>query len=268
MIRLTDLINENAGNHSYGCAMLYFTFDKMDEVQSLIKQEHIYTEPDDASYGLEEEPHCTLLYGLHDDVTDDNVKSVLQGITFGTCKIHNPSIFETDKYDVLKFEVEGVGIHEANKALMQYPYTTDFPDYHPHMTVGYLQKGYGQKYADLLKQKASEFTLLPEKVVYSHVDDSSTTIPININEQSSTEYYRKNPKARAVKAKTDTKINQRPEQIKKRVESNAKRREAKASGKNIKGKDYDHKQKKFMETAKNRGQTEKSRVKGSKRKKK
>jgi len=69
----------------------------------------------------------------------------------------------------------------------------------------------------------------------------------------STEYYRKNPIARAKKAITDTKINARPEQIKKRVESNRARREAKKKGKNIDGKDYDHAVKAFVLTAKNRG---------------
>ena len=69
----------------------------------------------------------------------------------------------------------------------------------------------------------------------------------------STEYYKKNPKARAKKAKTDKKINARPAQKKKRAESNKKRAQAKKAGKNIKGKDYDHAVKKFVKSATNRG---------------
>lgn len=69
----------------------------------------------------------------------------------------------------------------------------------------------------------------------------------------STEYYRKNAKARKKKAATDKKINSRPEQVKKRVESNRARRKAKAAGKNIKGKDYDHAVGKFVKTSTNRG---------------
>ena len=75
-------------------------------------------------------------------------------------------------------------------------------------------------------------------------------------------------RARAVKKKTDTKINKRPEQKAKRRELGKIRTKAKKQGKNIKGKDYDHKQKRFMKSSENRGQAEKSRVKGSKRKKK
>lgn len=69
----------------------------------------------------------------------------------------------------------------------------------------------------------------------------------------STEYYRKNAKARKKKAATDKKINARPEQVKKRVEANKKRRQAKAAGKNVKGKDYDHATNKFVKSSTNRG---------------
>jgi hypothetical protein len=70
---------------------------------------------------------------------------------------------------------------------------------------------------------------------------------------TSTQFYRQNPAARKRKAKTDAKINRRPEQIKKRVESNAKRREAKAKGQNIRGKDYDHAVRRFVSVKTNRG---------------
>ncbi len=66
-------------------------------------------------------------------------------------------------------------------------------------------------------------------------------------------YYQNNPEARAKKAETDKKINERPEQVKKRVESNGKRAEAKKAGKDIKGKDYDHAIGRFISYIKNRG---------------
>ncbi|NRA77253.1 MAG: hypothetical protein HRU18_03510 [Pseudoalteromonas sp.] len=69
----------------------------------------------------------------------------------------------------------------------------------------------------------------------------------------STEYYRKNAKARRKKAATDKKINARPSQVKKRVEANRARRKAKAAGKNVKGKDYDHAVKRFVKSSTNRG---------------
>ena len=57
---------------------------------------------------------------------------------------------------------------------------------------------------------------------------------------NSTEYYRKNPRARRKKARTDAAINRRPEQVRKRVESNRARRRAKRNGRNVTGLDASH----------------------------
>lgn len=70
---------------------------------------------------------------------------------------------------------------------------------------------------------------------------------------SSTEYYRKHPEARDKKAKYDTKLNARPEQVKKRTESNAKRAEARKKGIDIRGKDYNHGTNSFISSSANRG---------------
>jgi hypothetical protein len=78
----------------------------------------------------------------------------------------------------------------------------------------------------------------------------------DITEKSdSARYYENNPEARKVKAKTDKKINSKPEQVTKRVEANKARRQAKASGKNVTGKDVSHTKNGivFKETSKNRG---------------
>ncbi len=57
---------------------------------------------------------------------------------------------------------------------------------------------------------------------------------------TSSEYYKKNPAARRVKARTDKRINARKEQIQKRVESNRARRRAKKAGRNVRGLDASH----------------------------
>lgn len=69
----------------------------------------------------------------------------------------------------------------------------------------------------------------------------------------SAEYYRKNKKAREKKAKYDSELNSKPEQIQKRVEANKARRDAIKEGKDIQGKDYDHKTKRFISVKANRG---------------
>lgn len=70
---------------------------------------------------------------------------------------------------------------------------------------------------------------------------------------ASAKYYASHPEARKKKAEYDTKLNQRPEQVKKRTESNQKRTEAEKKGQNIKGKDYDHAVNRFVKSSTNRG---------------
>jgi len=78
-------------------------------------------------------------------------------------------------------------------------------------------------------------------------------------------YYRNNPEARKKKAKTDTKINSRPEQRRKRRELEKKRQEARRKGVDTSKSDYDHAVGRRVAVSTNRGRKEKSRLKGSKR---
>jgi 2'-5' RNA ligase len=52
-----------------------------------------------------------------------------------------------------------------------FEYTTDYPDYHPHITIAYLKPGCGKKYAEELKE---EKIFEPTKYFYSFPDDRET----------------------------------------------------------------------------------------------
>lgn len=82
---------------------------------------------------------------------------------------------------------------------------------------------------------------------------------------NSTEFYRKNPDAKAKKNAYNRKYNKKPSAIKKRSEANAANRKAGTAGNGDKL-DYDHKVKRMISQSTNRGRAEKSRLKGSKRK--
>lgn len=181
-MKLTDLINEMVRNrkYEYGCAMLYFAFPEMFKLHNKITPDDIYTVDGEDTYGLEDEPHVTLLFGLHDNVSTDDIVKVLDKFTFKPCKVHNPSIFKNDDYDVLKFDVQGDSLHEVNKLLTAYPHTTNFPDYHPHMTVAYIKPGKGQKYADEFK-KFKEFWITPRYAVYSKTNGKKDRIKIKLD---------------------------------------------------------------------------------------
>ena len=183
MIKLINLLKENStSTYDYGCVMLYFNFIEINKIHDAIKPSDIYTENGDSSYGLEDEPHTTLLYGLHKEVSLTDVISVLDNYTYYTCKIYNPSLFENEKYDVLKFDVKGDNLKETNAELKQLPFTSDYPKYHPHLTVAYVKSGMGKKYVDMLNDnKSNEFRLSPQYAVFSEADGTRTKINIKID---------------------------------------------------------------------------------------
>jgi hypothetical protein len=175
----TNSLNEKKSSYDYGCAMLYLDFPEMGELHSQIDPEDVYVDEDDSTFGLENEPHVTLLYGLHDDVGLDKIEPIVGDKNYTAVKAHNASLFKNPKYDVLKFDVDGEMLHGVNKELAELPHTTDYPDYHPHMTVAYLKPGAGQKYCDMLKDK--EYQLAPTHAIYSAPSGDKHQINIRVD---------------------------------------------------------------------------------------
>lgn len=183
---LKQILLEDKGKHDYGCVMLYvddFT-KKMNEIHSLIDKDDIYNgqEGDDRSYGLEKDPHVTILYGLHDTVSLEDINEQLNDSSFSTLSIKDVSLFGND-YDVLKFDIgDAKPLIFYNKKLSKLPNSNTFPNYIPHMTIGYLKKGKGQKYVDLIKEKYKEWEgIVPSHIVYSEANGKQNKIKINID---------------------------------------------------------------------------------------
>jgi len=171
------LITELHGRHEFGAVLLYFEFPQLKIVQDIIKPEDVYEDPSIDGGGIEEYPHVTLLYGLHDGVSTEQIKEVIDNINFGACKINNPSLFENEDTDVLKYDVSGQGLYEANNELRKLPYTSDFPEYHPHLTIAYLKPKTGKRYTIALQGQS--FTIPPKYAVYSKTDGSKEKLEIN-----------------------------------------------------------------------------------------
>ena len=105
----------------------------------------------DGEHGYTLYPHITVLYGLH--FVENPVKLMLY--VDSVCKsvdveFTGISIFENEKFDVLKFDVNApqlIKLH--NKVKSKFKCTVDFENYVPHMTIAFLQKGTGWKYKNL-----------------------------------------------------------------------------------------------------------------------
>ena len=158
-------INESHKNE-YGCSMIYFELPFSEVIHKVIDEKDIYEDPNDPTYGLETEPHVTLLFGLHSDVNDDEViENQIPDSDITEITLHNISKFSNEMYDVLKFDAKSDWLYESNEKLRKLPHTTDFPDYHPHCTITYLLPGTSDKYIELLKGVSIQ--VKPTEFVYS-----------------------------------------------------------------------------------------------------
>jgi 2'-5' RNA ligase len=161
------ITEEKKEKYEYGCAMIYFDSPLTKKLQEEIDENDLYTEEGDRSFGFEKEPHVTLLYGLHDDVDENDVMRICAD-EIPPLVLANASAFENEKFDVLKFDVDSEKLHEINAKLCELPHTTDFPDYHPHSTIAYLKPGTAKKYIETMKEQRSE--VKPSQIVYSKAD--------------------------------------------------------------------------------------------------
>jgi 2'-5' RNA ligase len=178
---LSEKKKEEKPKYDYGCVMVYFDFPEMEELHSLIDPSDLQEEGSVKS--LEKDPHVTLLYGLHsDEISDDDVMKAVDKSIIKDLVLHKISAFNNEKFDVLKFDVKGEGLAENNENLKKFPYTTDYPDYHPHATVAYLKPGTADKYIKMLKDK--EYEVTPSLLVYSKPGDDESKNKITEKFQS------------------------------------------------------------------------------------
>lgn len=157
--------------YEYGCLMLKFQIPNWTSfIENLINPEDIYND-ETKSFGLEKEPHVTVLFGLHDYVKPEDFKNILVPIRHIKCKTNKISSFQNNEYDVVKFDIEGNYLHQLNKDLRDtVDYTTSFPDYTPHMTISYVKPGLGKKYSKTLK---NSLIITPTSYKYSFPDGTN-----------------------------------------------------------------------------------------------
>lgn len=138
--------------YNYGCIMGYFNQNPIDKLSSKleINEEDLYNNENN-EYGIEIEPHCTILYGIHDDeVTEEEIIDTLKLFKLFDVAFDKISAFENENYDVLKFDLNADSLHLLNKIIcLLFPYTTSFPDYHPHCTIAYLKPGLSKNYTHI-----------------------------------------------------------------------------------------------------------------------
>lgn len=167
---INEWLNEQKEDEkTYGCVMLEAKVPDWEEMHiGGIDPKDVYTKPYDDSFGLEKTPHVTVIYGIHEDEIDpeiifDVIQKKMEPLTVTIDKI---GIFETDDYDVVKYDVPVVKKLKKfrNLFLKSFPNTQTFPEYHPHVTLAYVKPGEGKKYVKKLEEP---FEITFDKGVYS-----------------------------------------------------------------------------------------------------
>ena len=154
---------------TYGCVMLGTNMRDWEDIHTGgIDHKDVYRKPLDDSFGLEEDPHMTVLYGIHEDQVDPEIimNVIENNMEEVTVTITNISIFETEEYDVVKYDIP------VTEQILKYremfadnfENTQTFPEYHPHMTIAYVKPGEGEKYVSDLDEP---FEVTFSKAIYS-----------------------------------------------------------------------------------------------------
>lgn len=159
-----EFINE--GVYPYGCILLETPISNWSELTSMIEPEDLY-KPEMERFGITEKPHCTILYGLRNKVSDKNIEYFLKYLEMPTIEVDGIDCFEQDGFDVVKLNViPNSSLLKMRKVFERLPNINKFP-YDPHITIAFVKKGCGEKY-----KRDFKLTINPSKIEYSKSDGS------------------------------------------------------------------------------------------------
>lgn len=167
-------LNEKTENQSYssGCIMGYFN-NPFPDVK--INDDDLYNNEEN-EYGLElGDKHVTVLYGLQDEeINEDEVVKLFSMINGPDVTVTAISLFENDKFDVVKWDVESDELNILNKMVTSmFPYKSNFPEYHAHATIAYCLPGTGKQYE---KKLDDDIQMKIDYWVYSKADGKKIKI--------------------------------------------------------------------------------------------
>jgi hypothetical protein len=66
---------EEAHKNRFGCVMIYLDIPKWNKIISNIDKNDLYEPNGDHTYGIEMNPHITVLYGIHSNVPERELLS-------------------------------------------------------------------------------------------------------------------------------------------------------------------------------------------------
>jgi len=157
-----------------GCIMLELPISNWDEILSIINEEDIYdVQGGKIPFGLQKRAHLTLLYPIKKSITFDEVKPHLDAVVKDepiTVVTKNIEVFEGNNYDILVIKVEdNPYLKKIHTYLSQHIHNYNRHSFNPHITIGYIKKGTGDKYCKDLRLEINGI----DKITYSHKGEDS-----------------------------------------------------------------------------------------------
>ena len=140
------MLTENRSNETArkGCLMAMIPEETskliVNFTKQLINENDLYVEGDE--YGLETEGHVTIRYGFLKDLNELEIRQLIQGQKPFMMEIYGLDKFDTHpNYDVAMFKVNSPVLRQLHEMSAIYLNESDYPDYNPHLTLAYVQKG-------------------------------------------------------------------------------------------------------------------------------
>jgi len=137
-------------------------------------------EQDPDGFGREDDVHVTVKFGLHEAQPSEELLRIVEETQPFEIEVGPCTLFDTnDKYDVVKFDVDGDALRELNQRISELPNSDEHPEYHPHLTVAYVTKGcchelIGKPLLD--PQFDPDLRFLVKAVTFSSPNSTKTTL--------------------------------------------------------------------------------------------
>jgi hypothetical protein len=182
MINLKTMLSEasHAATKTHGCLMAMVEAQHCSSIidfgKKLVSEDTLYTAP---GYGREDECHVTILFGFKPDINELQIRRIIQGIKPFTIRLKSISQFHNSQFDVVKFDVESEDLVSLNERSKNFPFESDYPVYHPHMTIAYVKPG------TFPFESAEVYLSVPiKKICYSPIAGAKTYYDLSENQTS------------------------------------------------------------------------------------
>jgi 2'-5' RNA ligase len=129
-------------------------------------------------YGRENEPHITVCYGLYNENDYFAIRRYLSNYRKFRLYLGEISYFsdDTKPFDVCKIEVDSPDLHRINSFIRtQFKVKSSYPEYNPHLTLAYIQKGYRRRNG---QHPYVGKEIICDKMLFSHIEGYKLELPL------------------------------------------------------------------------------------------